>query len=266
MLLKSILKASVLLVCSAASYASAQTLNLKIGIAAEPYPPFTVKASNGQWTGFEVDLINSICQKINAKCTMVETAWDGIIPALTTRKIDVIFNSMSITKEREKTIAFSIPYYYTHIVFLGAKKLELRGTQPNDLKGKTIGVQISTPNADFLKKYYASTSKIKIYNTQDEVNADLSAGRIHLQLADETGVYEYLKTQAGSKIEKKGYAPRDAIFGPGIGAGLRKQDADLKKKIDDAIRLVNSSGEFKAIQAKYFDFDLTACAASYKYC
>ena len=57
-----------------------------------------------------------------------------------------------------------------------------------------------------------------------------------------------------------------ALFGPGIGAGLRKQDLELKKKMDDAIRLVNSSGEFKTIQAKYFDFDLTACAASYKYC
>jgi polar amino acid transport system substrate-binding protein len=265
-MIKSIFKISVAAACLFATLAHAQTLNLKVGVAAEPYPPFTVKSANGQWSGFEVDLINSMCKKIAAKCTIVETAWDGIIPALTSKKIDVIFNSMSITPEREKTIAFSVPYYYTHIVFVGAKKLDLQGTQPKDLKGKTIGTQTATPNADYLKKYYSKTSKIKIYNTQDEVNADLAAGRIDLQLVDETGVYDYLKTAAGSQLEKKGYAPRDEIFGPGIGAGLRKQDTDLKKKIDQAIKSINSSGEFKTIQAKYFDFDLTACAATYKYC
>ena len=53
-------------------------------------------------------------------------------------------------------------------------------------------------------------------------------------------------------------APKDPIFGTGIGAGLRKQDADLKKKMDEAIKALNNSGEFKTIQAKYFDFDLTA--------
>ena len=116
----------------------------------------------------------------------------------------------------------------------------------------------SIPKWCFLKKYYSKTAKIKIYNTQDEVNADLTAGRIDLQLADETGVYDYLKSPAGSKIEKKGLAPKDPIFGTGIGAGLRKQDADLKKKMDEAIKALNSSGEFKTIQAKYFDFDLTA--------
>lgn len=259
-------KLTALSTCLFLCGAHAQSQNLKIGVAAEPYPPFTVKTANGQWTGFEIDLIQSICKKIDAKCSIVETSWDGIIPALTTKKIDVIFNSMSITPERQKTIAFSVPYYYTHIVFVGPKKIAIEGTQPRDLKGKIIGTQTATPNAEFLKKYYATTSKIRFYNTQDEVNADMAAGRIDLQLVDETGIYDYLKTGTGSKFEKKGYAPRDAIFGPGIGAGLRKQDQLLKQQIDKAIQNINQSGEFKVIQAKYFDFDLTACAASYKYC
>lgn len=237
---------------------SAQTLDLKIGVAGEPYPPFTVKGPDGKWSGFEIDLVNAICKRIQAKCTVVETAWDGIIPALTTKKIDVIFNSMSITPEREKTIAFSVPYYYTPAVFVGAKSLKLASINPSDMKGKTIGVQTSTPSADYLKKVYAKSAKIRIYNTQDEVNADLAAGRIDLQLVDETGIYDFLKTPEGSKMEKKGTVPKDPIFGPGIGAGLRKEDADLKKKFDEALKAINSSGEFKTIQSKYFDFDLSA--------
>lgn len=236
---------------------SAQALDLKIGVAGEPYPPFTVKSADGKWSGLEIDIVNNICKRISAKCTIVETAWDGIIPALTSKKIDVIFNSMSITPEREKTIAFSIPYYYTPVVFIGPKSMKLSGFKPEDLKGKTIGVQTATPNADYLNKHYKKSAKIRIYNTQDEVNADLSAGRIDLQLADETGIYDYLKTPEGSKMEKKGTLDKDPIFGPGIGAGLRKQDTDLKKKFDEAIKAINSSGEFKTIQAKYFNFDLS---------
>ncbi len=237
---------------------SAHALDLKIGIAGEPYPPFTEKSPDGKWSGFEIDLANAICTSISAKCTFVETAWDGIIPALNTKKIDVIFNSMSITPEREKIIAFSVPYYYTPVVVLGGKNLKLAGIKPEDLKGKTIGVQTSTPNADYLKKYYQKAVKIRIYNTQDDVNADLVAGRIDLQVADETGIYDFLKTPEASKIEKKGLLPKDPMFGPGIGAGIRKQDADLKKKFDEAIKTIYSSGEFKKIQAKYFDFDLSA--------
>jgi polar amino acid transport system substrate-binding protein len=240
------------------AHLSAQALDLKIGVAGEPYPPFTVKSPDGKWSGFEIDLVNAICKRIDAKCAVVETAWDGIIPALNSKKIDVIFNSMSITPEREKTIAFSAPYYYTPVVFVGAKSLKLTGFKPDDMKGKSIGVQTSTPNADFLKKNYAKSAKIRIYNTQDDVNADLAAGRIDLQLADETGIYDFLKTTEGSQMEKKGVLPKDPIFGPGIGAGLRKQDVDLKKKFDEAIKAIYSSGEFKTIQAKYFDFDLSA--------
>ena len=89
----------------AAGMASAQ--------AAEPYPPFSVKQPDGQWTGFEPDLIHKVCAEMKAQCEIDEVAWDGIIPALMAKKIDVIFNSMSITDEREKQIAFSVPYYDT---------------------------------------------------------------------------------------------------------------------------------------------------------
>lgn len=247
---------SAILLCLAIP-AFAQSMNLKIGIAGEPYPPFTIKSADGKWSGFEIDLVQALCSKIQAKCNIVETAWDGIIPALNTGRIDVIFNSMSITPERSKTIAFSVPYYTTQVVFLGSKSLKLNGIRPADVKGKLIGVQTSTPNAEYLKKYYTPGSKIKIYNTQDDVNADLIAGRIDLQIVDEVGVIDFLKTKEAAMLEKKGMAANDPLFGEGIGAGLRKNDTALKAKLDAAIREVNGSGEFKKIQARYFDIDLS---------
>ncbi|WP_018153122.1 transporter substrate-binding domain-containing protein [Leeia oryzae] len=236
--------------------APAMASKLKIGIAAEPYPPFSVKQSSGQWSGFEIDLVNYICKEIKAQCEINEVAWDGIIPALTSNKIDVIFNSMSITAEREKTIAFSAPYYYTPSMYVGPKGSKLT-TTPAGLKGKIIGVQGSTSNADFLKKNYSSTATIKYYNTQDELNADMAAGRVDVMLMDAVPAVDFLQSKDGAALEAKGMAPKDPLLGEGIGAGLRKSDVALKKQFDAAIKKMQVSGDFKKIQKKYFSIDLT---------
>ena len=225
---------------------------LKVGLAAEPYPPFSVKSSSGQWSGFEVELLNSLCKEMKVQCQITEVAWDGIIPSLQGKKIDVIFNSMSITPERQKVINFSKPYYYTDAMFVGAKGKKL-DTSPAVLSGKVIGVQGSTSHASFITKRYAqSGANIKYYNTQDELNADAAAGRVDVMLLDALAAGEFMASKAGASLESKGLAPRDPIFGPGIGAGLRKQDTALKQQFDTAIDKLIKSGQYDAIQKKYF--------------
>ena len=95
------------------SSARGTTARCAFGIAAEPYAPFSYKTPSGKWEGFEPDLARALCEEMKAKCKIAEIAWDGIIPALLAHKIDVIFTSMSITAERKKTVAFTIPYYDT---------------------------------------------------------------------------------------------------------------------------------------------------------
>ena len=120
-----------LIAAFAVLYCAAAAANpLRIGIAAEPYPPFTIKQSNGQWSGFEVELVRKLCQRLKQSCQIAEVSWDGIIPALNSKKIDVIFNSMSITPEREKVIAFSLPYYYTASEFVGPRARKPSSARP----------------------------------------------------------------------------------------------------------------------------------------
>src|ERR1700742_3367587 len=73
---------------------------IRFGVAAEPYPPFASKDASGKWVGFEIDLMDAVCAEMKAKCTIVEAAWDGIIPALQSDKFDVIWASMLITDKR----------------------------------------------------------------------------------------------------------------------------------------------------------------------
>lgn len=236
-----------------AAVSSAKADPIRISLAAEPYPPFAAQDAGGNWVGFEVDLANAVCKAAKLDCQLVETAWDGIIPALTSKKIDVIWASMGITPDRSKQIAFTIPYYTTPAQFIGAKE-DSFDFAPGGLKGKTVGVQTSTVYADYLSRVYGEAT-LKSYATQDAANADLAAGRLDLGLADSVALAAFLDGNDGKCCDVK-FTPKDPIFDGGIGGGLRKEDGDLKAKLDAGIAAVYWSGEFAVLEKKYFTFDI----------
>lgn len=232
---------------------SAQAETIRFALAAEPYPPFSQKQPDGSWVGFEPDLIHKVCAEMKATCEIDEVAWDGIIPALLAKKIDVIFNSMSITDEREKQISFSRPYYDTPVAVAAPQAVDVQ-ISPEGLKGKAIGVQLSTVSSNYLKKYYEKIADVRYYDTQDSVNADLVAGRIDLMMADGIAVASFVKSPdaQAAGIVNKGEVKYDPVFGRGVGAGIRKDDAALKAKLDDAIGKLLASDDYKALSDKYF--------------
>lgn len=227
--------------------------DIKFGVAAEPYPPFTSKDASGKWVGWEVDLMDALCAQMNEKCEIVEVAWDGIIPALTSKQFDLIWSSMSITAERKQTIDFSNMYYNTPTNVIGTKNGDT-DISPAHLSGKTIGVQISTIHQRYADKYFgAAGATVKTYQTQDEANQDLASGRIDYVQADSAALDAFLKTDQGKACcELKGTVPDDPeILGEGVGAGMRKEDTALKDKVNAAIAALAKAGKFDEITAKY---------------
>jgi len=256
--MKQIVKAVVLAAAVGVAGASAALAEqVKVGVAAEPYPPFTSPDASGNWVGWEVEFMEAICAEAKLDCVITPVAWDGIIPALTSEKIDMIVGSMSITEERLKTIDFSDKYYNTPTGIIGAKGDDFEPT-PEGLSGKILGVQVSTIHADYADKYFADTAdEIKQYQTQDEVNQDLAAGRLDAVQADAIALDAFLKSDAGACCELKGNVADDpAILGAGVGVGLRKGDTELKDKINAAIAAIRANGTYEEFSKKYFDFDI----------
>lgn len=235
-----------------AGAASAQ--QVKVGIAAEAYPPFASPDASGNWEGWEIDFINAICAKAALDCVITPVAWDGIIPSLTSGQIDVIMASMSITAERAQTIDFSDKYYNTPTAIAVAKGAGLT-PDPAGMTGKIIGVQASTIHEVYAQKYFADVAaEIKVYATQDEANQDLAAGRIDATQADSIQLDAFLTSDAGMACcEKAGNVADDKeVLGLGVGAGLRKGEEELKAKINEAIAGIIADGTYDTITAKYF--------------
>lgn len=227
---------------------------VKVGIAAEPYPPFTSPDAAGNWVGWEVDIINAVCTAAELQCVITPVAWDGIIPALTAGQIDAIMNSMSITEERLQTIDFSDKYYNTPAVVAAAKGSGIQPT-PEGLAGKVIGVQVATIHEAYANKHFAETAaEIKVYQTQDEANQDLAAGRIDATQADSIALDAFVASEAGAACcEIVGAVADDPeVLGLGVGAGLRKGEDELKAKINAGIAKIREDGTYDAITAKYF--------------
>lgn len=228
---------------------------LKIGISAEPYPPFTYKSSGGDWTGFEIDLADALCEQIGRDCTISPTGWDGIIPALNSGKIDLIMNSMSITQKRDRVIDFTDPYYYTAGAYVGPEDIEI--SIPEGLDGKILGVQGATTHASFARSALADTGvDVKIYNKQEQANRDLMAGRVDLILADEIAMQEFLKRDNVSGYAIMAKTPKHAAYGEGIGIGVREDDDQLTQELNAAIEAVLENGTCAELSRKYFGTDI----------
>ena len=233
---------------------TAMAETVKVGIAAEPYPPFASPDASGTWTGWEVEMIGAVCKAAALECEVVPVAWDGIIPALTSGQIDAIMASMSITAERLQTIDFSNKYYNTPTVIVGPKGVEMAAT-PEGLAGKILGVQVSTVHEAYAQKHFAATAgEIKVYQTQDEANQDLVAGRIDATQADSIALDAFLATaEGGACCESKGAVADDTdVLGLGVGVGLRKGEDALKEKFNAGIAKVLEDGSYEAISKPYF--------------
>ncbi len=243
---------SVATIVAFATAASAEVV--KVGVAAEPYPPFAAPDASGKFSGWEVDMINAVCAAAEMECEVVPVAWDGIIPSLTGGQIDAIMASMSITAEREKTIDFSNKYYNTPTIIVAGKD---SGITPDvaGLTGKIIGVQVSTIHEAYVRKYFEDVAaEIKIYQTQDEANQDLVAGRIDATQADSLALGDFLKSEAGAACcaDMGAVADDQDILGKGVGVGLRKGDDELKAKFNAGIAQVITDGTYDKISEPYF--------------
>ena len=251
MSIRTILAAGLVALGLAATGAAAE--EVKVGIASEPYPPFAAPDASGNWTGWEVDIIDAVCKAAEMDCVVTPVAWEGIIPSLTGGQIDAIMASMTITEERMKVIDFSDKYYNTPAVIVTAKSSDIQPT-PESLAGKIVGVQASTIHQAYAQAHFPDAAEIRIYQTQDEANQDLAAGRIDATQADSIAIDDFMATDAGKACCEIAGAVADdpAILGSGVGVGLRKGDEALKEKFNAGIKKILEDGTYDEVGKKYF--------------
>jgi octopine/nopaline transport system substrate-binding protein len=261
----------------AAGAAAAQEKTVKIATEGA-YAPWNFTGAGGKLEGFDIDLANELCSRMKTKCEIVAQDWDGIIPALLAKKYDAVMAGMSITDERKQVIDFAGPYADSPNGYLVAKTSPLAkmpgtgqiynlvtqqaeaekaidATKPL-LKGKTLGVQVSTTHPVFADTYLKGTAEIREYKTTEAHDLDLLAGRIDAVLADATAIIGTLDKPEFKDYTLVGPAITGGIQGNGVGIGLRKEDAELKMKLNEAIQSATRDGTIRKLSMKWFKIDV----------
>ena len=243
------------------------------------YEPWNLTDSSGKIVGFEPDLAMDVCKRAGLECKIIAQDWDGMIPGLKAGKFDVIMDGMSITDDRKKEIDFSKPYAVSPGAFLAPKdsplakapdagklvdldkdkaggEAAIKGVQAA-LKGKTLGVQVSTTHANFAGQYMKDGVTVKEYKTADDRDLDLKSGRIDASLDDYPVMVATASKPDASEIAVVGPRFIGGAFGAGTGMGIRKTDADLTAKFDKALTEAIADGTVKKLSEKWFKVDMT---------
>ena len=255
---KTVLALSLLLGLSAtASVYAALPQTVRIGTDAT-YAPFSSKDAKGEFVGFDIDLGNEMCKRMQVKCTWVGSDFDALIPSLKAKKIDAIISSLSITEKRQQEIAFSEKLYAADSRLIAAKGSPIKPTLES-LKGKHVGVlQGSTQEGYANDNWRSKGIDVVAYQNQDQIYSDLAAGRLDAAFQDEVAASEgFLKQPIGKDYQFGGPSIKDEkLFGVGTGMGLRKEDKELREALNKAFADMRADGTYEKLAKKYFDFDV----------
>ena len=222
--------------------------NLIIGTEAT-YAPFEFTNDKNEIVGFDIDMINKICEEMKVSCKIVNQSFDGLIPSLKTRRIDAAIAGIDVTAERQKQVDFTKIYYDDSSIQFITLKDSL--TSLDQLKGKRVGIQKGTTYLKYLDEKFPDVKPVS-YDSYQFAFLDLKAKRIDAIVSSSFVAGDWLGKDAeivplGDKITDHEF------FGEGLGIALRKGNDELREKFNQAIDKLKANGELDAIYKKWFN-------------
>jgi ABC-type amino acid transport substrate-binding protein len=235
---------------AAASGAPATTAQAKMTITVGsdmPYVPF--EFGRPPYTGFDIDMIRDVGRRMNATIKVAKTPFDTIFRDLAQGRFDLVVSSVNITPEREKVVAFSIPYFNADQSLMVKKGSSIKTTA--DLAGKTVGVQLGGTGEAYAKDTLKS-SKRKSYDIIGDAFNALASGQVDGVINDlPSSQYAQRKYPALTVVET-------IKTGQQYGIAYNKDDAELGVKVNAALRAMKADGSFDKIHNKWFGVDAPA--------
>ena len=213
------------------------------------FPPFDI-SDNGVYKGVDRDLVDAVAKEMGVKVSYLDLPWTSVLPGLDAKKFDLCIAPVTITKERMKRYAFTVP-----IADATAALMKRAGDEsimkPEDIAGKTVGGQKGTSQVEQLKAFAAKLPKpveVKEYVDNNQSYADLAAARIDASVNSLPNL-AYAAAQRSDVF---------AVVPPAFGSPTyfswvaRLDDKSLIDAVNAAILKVEADGTMAKIQKQWF--------------
>ena len=210
---------------------------LRVGM--DTFVPWAMKDKTGKLIGFEIDVATRLAADLGVKVEFIPTKWAGIIPALLTGKFDIIIGGMSVTPERNKSVNFTIPYYYTGMSMVASKKLagDFKSLEDFNKPGVVLAVRMGTTQVAAAKKYMPKAT-LRQFDGEAQTYQEVINGKAHAAIGSApTPAYQAIK------YPDQMFLPlADTFTHEPIAFAVRKGDPDSLNYLDNWIRVVQSEG------------------------
>ncbi len=210
------------------------------------YPPFETVNEQGEIVGFDIDVFNAICERVNCVAEFVTTAWDGIFPALAAGEFDAVASGVTITPERAMTVDFTEPYFVVDQAIttrVENEAWELADFTDGDL---TLGAQIGTTNASTAEDL-VGRDRVRLY---DDFNAAIQAllnGDVDGVMIDNVIADSFVATYAG----ELSVAVSSVESGEELGFAVQ-QGSELVDALNAGLAEIRADGTLDALVQKWF--------------
>lgn len=232
---------------AAATSTPAAPQKIVIGLD-DNFPPMGFRDEQNKLVGFDIDLATEAAKRLNMEVEFKPIDWNSKEAELNGKKVDALWNGLSITDDRKKNIAFSQPYMGNKqiIMVLPNSKVKTKA----DLAGKVVGAQDGSTSVDAIAKEPAVKSSfkdLKLYGDNTAALLDLKAGRLDAVVVDEiVGRYYLTKKPGEYTILTENFGSED------YGVGFRKDDTELLNKVQKALDDMKKDGASAKISEKWF--------------
>ncbi|MCF2625003.1 basic amino acid ABC transporter substrate-binding protein [Fusobacterium perfoetens] len=232
----------VFVACGGEKKAAEEKAPIYVGTNAE-FPPFEY-LDGDKIVGFDIDFINAIGKEMGREIIVKDMSFDGLLPALQTKKVDVVVAGMTATEERQKTVNFSQPYYSANQVII-VPEGNTTIADFNDLNGKKVAVMLGF-TGDVVVSEMPGV-EVERFNAAYAGIMALQSGKVDAVVLDSETANNYVAKNSGLKIaEGKGESEDYAI-------AVRKEDSQLLEEINAAIDKIKADGTFSEIIEKHFN-------------
>lgn len=216
----------------------------ELRVAVDPtFAPFAYEEKGGRMTGFDIELMNALAEKVGVKVTYRATSFDHIFNALRNGYADLAISSITITTEREKDVTFTNPY----IEKTGFSLLVKNGSSIHnikDLQGKTVGVPRGSTSELFAQEY--KNIKVQLFNSNADMSDAFNQGQLDAIIFDRLTL-EYFMAQ---KMIENGVIVQ--MFNQeDYAIALTKNHKAIGEKMNKALEEMKKSGELEALYKKW---------------
>ena len=220
---------------------------LRVGFEAG-YLPFEMADKKGRFIGFDMDMAKEMAKAMGVKFVPVNTAWDGIIPALITKKFDIIISGMTVTQERNLKINFADPYIIVGQTILLNKRLAGKVKSYKDLNNSkyTVCSKLGTTGEQAVKRMIPK-AKYKSFETESEAALEVLNGKADATVYDLPFCATFMAQQGAGKVI---FLDKPFTFEP-LAWAIRKGDPDFMNWLNNFMRQVKNDGRYDKIYNKW---------------